>query len=171
VLEVVIQPIVGAAGLCLITWIELRHFRKVMELGGSKWPQLVIWSKALAHIAIVFVATACFLDPLVPGVANLTIRFPTESSAYPTTLDNLQARVIPVGLLGQAGGDRISYAVFNVDGSAEVNANLSFLETAVQIQVFDQTRPTELVMSTTVYLSPFVRRQLAKKVVSFRKGE
>jgi hypothetical protein len=37
----------------------------------------------------------------------------------------------------------------------------------MKIEVFDQTLPSQMVAMANVYVSPFVRRQIAAKVVVF----
>jgi hypothetical protein len=161
----ILQFIIGGILLCFFVWLKIHDLEMAaIQLGATK---AKTWIRTLARTALVLVAAACLLDPLIPGFANLTVKISTEHSTYPTLLENLRVRVVPVGFLGQAGGDRIAYAAFGSDGSAEVLCDLALLETRVTIQVFDQTQPSETIKSANVYISPFVRRQLVNKTISF----
>jgi hypothetical protein len=170
VIGTILQFLASGILVCLIVWLKFYHVERAVEVGAPRSPKLTAWIKAAAHVGLGLIAAGCLLDPLIPGEAGLTIKVSTDPSTYPTLLENLRARVIPVGFQGPAGGNRVAYAAFGRDGSAEVVADLALLETQVQIEIFDQTRPSELIKSTTVYLSPFVRRQLINKTVSFQKG-
>jgi len=72
-----------------------------------------------------------------------------------------------VGFLGQAGGDRTVDVPFDSDGSAQVLSDLALLETRVTVQIYDETQPSKMIESATVYISPFVRRQLVSKTITF----
>ncbi len=165
--DIILQFAAGGALLSFALWLKIHEFRKIFQLGAPSSPKLNAWIKTLSGAALSLIGAACMLDPLIPGSATLTIKVPSDASTYPTLLENLRVRVAPVGLLGQPGGNRISYAKFGDDGSAEVVSELSFLETHVTIQIFDETRPLEAVKSATVYVSPFVRRQLVTKTITF----
>ena len=162
----ILQFIVGGTLLWFLVWLKFRRGQELVQHS----PKLKSWIRILAHVALGFIAAACFIDPLIPGVANLTIEFPPERLNYPTLFEHLRVRVVPVGLGGPAGGDRIIDATFDRDGSVQVLSNLAFLETSVTIQVYDETRPSETIKSANVYISPFVRRQLLSKTITFKKG-
>jgi len=108
---------------------------------------------------------SCLLDPLMSGTATLTIHAP---SAVPVTLDTLVVETIPVGFLGEAGGDRARYNNFDDRGISQVTVNLGLLETFVKLRVFDKSSPSRSVITESIYISPFVRRRLSTKVVYLR---
>ena len=114
-------------------------------------------------------AAACLLDPLVPGYAHLTVQIGEKSNAFPPTslMSNLRLTVVPKGMTGQGGGDRIEHAPFDATGSTEVTSKLTLLETAVSLELYDQTRPTEVLRTVTVYVSPFVRQGMMSKTFTF----
>ena len=163
IVTTIFQFIAGAALLCFSIWLKFHHFEVIVEHS----PKLKTWTRGLAQIALGLLAAACFIDPLIPGVANLTIEFPTVHSNYPTLFEHLRVRVAPVGLSGSAGGDRTIDAPFDRDGSVQVLPNLAWLETSVTIQVYDETQPSQVIKSANVYISPFVRRQLVSKTITF----
>jgi len=165
-----IQFVVGGTLLCFLVWLKIHDFGKIVEVGTSRSPKVKAWIKTLTHVALGLIVSACLLDPLIPGFASLNIELPADL-AYPTLQENLRVRVIPLGLLGQSGGDRITYAAFDSEGFAEVLSHLTLLETRVEIQVFDQTQPLETIKSANVYISPFVRRLLVRKTITFEKKE
>jgi hypothetical protein len=166
ILQFISQFIGGGALLCFSAWLTIHDVVDLATVGASRLPMIKPLLKTLAHVALSLVAAACMLDPLIPGFACLTVKVPTDPSTYPTLLENLRVRVVPLSFRGQAGGDRISNAAFGRDGSAEVTPDLALLETRVMIEVFDETRPSEPIKSATVYISPFVRRQLICKTIT-----
>lgn len=121
------------------------------------------WLKRAIQVAAVFVAT-CFVDSLVPGTASLIIYAPNE---IPMRLATLQVEIIPVGLLGEAGGDHTRYDGFDSRGVAQISIKLGMLETLVKCRVYDQSSPSHSVINELVYVSPLVRRGIFTKVVHF----
>jgi hypothetical protein len=97
----------------------------------------------------------------------LTIRVPVGTTVPLGMVENLQARITPVGLQGTAGGSRVVYTGFDRDGVAEVVSELTMFETRVTVEIFDLTQPSQTIKSSTVYISPFVKRQLITKTISF----
>jgi hypothetical protein len=155
----VMQFIIGGALLCFLMCLRTRSLGELSHVEASRSQRLKAWTTAMAYTVLGLIGAAAILDPLIPGSANLTITVPNDTSNDPA-LRNLRVRVVPVGFLGQVGGDRISYAPFDRDGSAEVMCGLDSLETRVTIEIFDETRPAELIKTATIYISPFVRRHL-----------
>jgi len=123
-----------------------------------------VWLNRAVHTIIGLVAVGGLVDPWIAGSASVTIHAPTE---FPTTKDNLRVRVIPVGFSGPAGGDRTVYAAFDSRGVAEVTVLMRALETRTEIEIIDRSSPSQVVANTSVYISPFVRHQLATKLVVF----
>jgi len=153
----------GMAGALL--WLVVRlKARDAEKLAPVK---LKPWIKTVAEIVLSFVAIEALIEPLIPGFAVITVRVPVTVAGSGSVLEHVQARVVPIGLHGPAGGDRIVYAIFDRDGVAEVVSELKFFETHVTIEVFDITQPEDVLKSATVYISPFVKRQLSSKTISF----
>ncbi len=158
----VLQFLLAAFALVVMVWVELTDI--VRLLCPADWKRLSAWLKRAIQVVAVFVATGCIVDPLIPGTANLTIHAP---SAIPMTLDTLVVETIPVGLLGEAGGERTCYDVFDARGISQVTVKLGLLETRVKLRVFDKSAPSRSIITESVYVSPFVRSQLTTKVVHF----
>jgi hypothetical protein len=164
----IIQLVVGAVLLGCVVWVKLRDVDEAVEM-ATRRSKLKQWRKALITIALSLLGTATLLDPLIPGIANLTVRVPTGRAAYRGLPEHLRVKVVPLGLRGLAGGDRISDAPFGSDGSVQIVASLSVMETHVTLEVYDETSPSVIIQSDTVYISPFVRRQLIGKTITFCK--
>jgi len=164
-----LQILGGSLLFCVLLALDRKHLREVIELFFPNLPKLHTWVARGTKIALGVVAAGCLLDPMIPGYAELTVSIPENSHAYPSTsiMPNLRLRVAPTGIVGPAGGDRIEYVQFDSTGSSEVTAKMSFLETAVALELFDQTRPTEILKSMTVYVSPFVRQRVISKKITF----
>lgn len=156
-----VEFLIADALLCLIVWVKV-HDAEKLTAGRLKSAM-----KVIAEIVLSFIVVSAVLDPLVPGYPVLTIRIPVSATVPLGMLENLQARITPVGLQGTAGGSRIVYAPFDRDGVAEVVSELTMFETRVTVEIFDVTQPSQTIKSTTVYISPFVKRQLTTKTISF----
>jgi hypothetical protein len=160
--ETIVQFAVGGIFLVFLVWWKLADLVCLVCPPESK--RIRIWLNSVVHTVVGLVALSCLVDPLIPGSVNMTIHAPPK---FPTTQDNLQVRVVPVGFRGSVGGDRTVYSVFDTRGVAEVTVTMGMLETRMKIEVFDQTLPSQMVAMANVYVSPFVRRQIAAKVVVF----
>lgn len=165
----VVQFAVGSILLCILMALDREHLRTLIDACFPHSPKLQAWVKLTTKIALGMVAAACLLDPLIPGYAHLTISVPVDSAIYPTTalMDNLRLRVAPTGIVGTAGGDRTEHVAFDGTGSTEVTAKMTFLETAVNLQLYDQTQPSQILRSVTLYVSPFVRQRMFSKKFTF----
>ena len=154
----------GVSGMLfiLLFWLKLRHIMLLIYPIVSE--RCCVWLNGAVHTIIGLVAVGCLLDPLIAGAASVTIHAPTQ---FPTTKDNLQVRVIPLGFSGPAGGGRTVYAAFDSRGVAEVTVVMRVLETRMEIAIIDRSRPSEVVDEKSVYISPFVRSRLATKLVVF----
>jgi hypothetical protein len=163
------QFFIGSVLLCVLMALDRRHLRELCQAIVPNSPKTQTWVKLVTKIALSMAAAACLLDPLVPGCAHLTVRIGERSNAFPPTslMSNLRLRVVPEGMNGQAGGDRIEHVPFDATGSTEVTSKLTFLETAVSLEVYDQTRPAEALRTVTVYVSPFVRQGMMSKTFTF----
>jgi hypothetical protein len=167
--ETVVQFVVGSLLLCALLALDREHFRELLEACFPHSPKLQQWVKLTTKIAVAAVAATCLLDPLIPGYADLTVSVPANSAIFATTgvMDNLRLRVAPTGLAGSAGGDRIDHVAFDTTGSTEVTAKMTFLETAVNLELYDQTDPGHILRSVTIYISPFVRQRIFSKKFMF----
>jgi hypothetical protein len=163
-----LQILFGSLMFCALMALDRQHFHEAIGLFFPNFPKFQTWVTRGTRIALGIAVTGCLLDPLIPGYSHLTVSIPENSNAYPSTsvMPNLRLRVTPTGILGPAGGDRIEYIQFDGTGSSEVTAKLGFLETAVRLQLFDQTRPTEILKSMTVYVSPFIRQRMISKKIT-----
>jgi hypothetical protein len=155
-----IQFVVGGCLLCFLVWLKLHDAQHLMPL------RLQPWTRKLGHVGLSVLAVSVLLDPIIPGSPSLTITVSTKASAYPTLLENLRVRVTPLGFRNAPGGDRVAYSAFDQNGTAHIRPNLAFLETRVAIEVFDLTRPLEVIRQSIVYVSPFVRCQLVTKTIT-----
>jgi hypothetical protein len=158
-LATMIQFILGGGLLALLVWWKLTDIVRVCTPNSK---QRRVWLNAVVHVVVGFVVVGCLVDPLIPGSAGISVRAP---KTFPTLLDNLRVRIVPTGFLGEAGGNRISYAAFDSGGIAEITSEMSILETRIKVEVFDESQPLQMVAITSVYVSPFVRRQLSNRVV------
>ena len=163
------QFVVGALLLCALMALDREHFRELMAACFPNSPKLQHWVKLTTKIAIVVIAATCLLDPLIPGSADVTVSVPVSSAVFAKTgvMDNLRLRVAPTGLAGTAGGARIDHVAFDASGSTEVAAKMTFLETALNLELYDQTDPGHILRSVTIYISPFVRQRIFSKKFTF----
>lgn len=163
-----IQLILGALMLGGVLLVKLNDVDEVIEL-ATRRSKLKHWRRALITIALSLLGSATFLDPLIPGAANLTIRVPTGCGIYPGLSEHQRVKVLPLGLRGLAGGDRIADVSVGRDGSVHIVVTLAVLDTYVLVELYDETSPSVIIQSDTVYISPFVRRQLIGKTITFCK--
>jgi hypothetical protein len=63
------------------------------------------------------------------------------------------------------------YSGFGADGSTQIVVKVAMLETHAMLEIFDETAPSEVIRSATVYINPFVRRQLLGKTIVFTNKE
>jgi hypothetical protein len=134
-LFIIIEFVAGGALLCLLMGVKSWESGELIRLFAPDCTTLKRWQKALTRLAISTVAATCLLDPLVPGTARLTVKVSAPHQRYMTLPENLYVHVVPLGLFGQAGGDRISNVELGMDGSAEVLATLTYFDTSVLVQV------------------------------------
>ena len=167
--ETVVQFVVGALLLCALMALDREHLREFMEACFPDSPKLQHWVKLTTKIAVVAIAATCLLDPIIPGSADVTVSIAADSPIYAKTgvMDNLRLRVAPTGLAGPAGGGRIDHVAFDASGSTEVAAKMTFLETALNLELYDQTDPQHILRSVTIYISPFVRQRIFSKKFTF----
>lgn len=167
--ETMIQFGVGGLLLFALMVLDREHFRELMHACFPNSPKLQHWVKLTTKIAIIVGAATCWLDPLIPGSADLTVSVPDTSAIYAKTgvMDNLRLRVAPTGLAGSAGGERIDHVAFDATGSTEVTAKMTFLETALNLELYDQTDPSHILRSVNIYISPFVRQHMFSKKFTF----
>jgi len=167
--ETMIQYVVGGLLLCALMALDREHFRELMHACFPNSLKLQQWVKLTTKIAMIVGVATCWLDPLIPGSAALTVSVPTTSAIYAKTgmMDNLRLRVAPTGLAGSAGGGRIDHVAFDATGSTEVTAKMTFLETTVNLELYDQTDPDHILRSVNVYISPFVRQHIFSKKFMF----
>jgi hypothetical protein len=156
------QIIFGAGLVGFVVWLKMHDAHKVAPM------KLKPWIKIIAEIALSYIAIAAVLEPLIPGSPVLIVRLPSSTTAS-RFINNLQVRATPVGLYGGAGGDRVIYAGFDSDGKALLVPELVLFETQVTIEVFDVSQPAQIVKSATVYISPFVKRQITNKTINLEK--
>jgi hypothetical protein len=156
------QLLLGAGLVGFVVWLKTHDAQKIAPA------KLKPWIKIFAEIALSYIAIAAVLEPLIPGSPVLIVHLPNSTTASRFT-DNLQVRATPVGLHGAAGGDRVIYAGFDSDGQALLVPELTLFETRVTIEVFDQSQPTQIIKSATVYISPFVKRQITNKTITLEK--
>jgi hypothetical protein len=168
--DTLIQFFAGGALLWVLVRLDFEHFNDVLAVSFPSSPKWISWVRKMFHIALSVVAAMCLLDPLIPGNARLDISVSTEPTTFPTLLEPLEVRVAPAGIFGEAGGDRTEYRAFDGTGHTEVSSKMALLETTVTVQLYDETQPWKILRSTTTYISPFVRRQLIAKAISFKKG-
>ncbi|MBZ5533446.1 MAG: hypothetical protein LAO20_18615 [Acidobacteriia bacterium] len=163
---IMLQFLGGGALILCSAWLKCHDASAILRLGRPKSQKLEAWIRVLTLTALSFTGIACIVDPLIPGSGCLTVAFRSDHPPYPTLAENLKLRLKPIGFQGESGGNRVTYADFDSNGSAEVLADMSLLETRVTVEVFDVTQPSKIIQSATVYISPFVRRQLfCKKIV------
>lgn len=167
--ETIIQFVIGGLLLCALMALDREHFRELIQACFPDSLKLQHWVKLTTKIAVIAGAATCWLDPLIPGSAALTVSVPANSAIYPKTgvMDNLRLRVAPTGLAGPAGGGRIDHVAFDATGSTEVTAKMTFLETALNLQLYDQTDPDHILRSVNIYISPFVRQRIFSKKFTF----
>lgn len=165
-LFMIIEFVAGGALLCLLTGVKSWESGEFVRLFAPHCTALKTWQKVLTRLALSTVAATCLLDPLVPGTARLTVKVSPRYPGYITLPENLYVHVVPLGLFGQAGGDRISNAELGADGSAEILASLTYFDTSVLVQVFDRTLPERPMKSITVPISPFVKRHFLSKTIT-----
>lgn len=162
----IIEFVAGGTLLCLLVGWKSWEIGEFIRLLLPHYPGLKTWQKILTRLAIGAVAVTCLIDPLVPGTARLSVQLSPQYSGYVTLPENVFVRVIPLGLFGQAGGDRISNVDLGADGSAEVLASLTYFDTSVLVQVFDRALPGRPIKSITVPISPFVKRHFLGKTIT-----
>ena len=127
-----IQLILGALMLGGVLLVKLNDVDEVIEL-ATRRSKLKHWRRALITIALSLLGSATFLDPLIPGAANLTIRVPTGCGIYPGLSEHQRVKVLPLGLRGLAGGDRIADVSVGRDGSATVPEDPSYYEVGLGV--------------------------------------
>ena len=167
--ELALHYFVASAILMLVVWVKVEHARQLARhlLGHrveSPHRRVVLLADHVMKAALVAFAAYIFIDPLVPGSAHLRITAPMPT----TTLDNLLIRVVPIGPKGPLAGAEPVFAYFDPGGNALLSASVGPLQSRVQIDVLDESLPgNQIVAQKSVYLSPFVRRQLWVSDVSF----
>jgi hypothetical protein len=164
------QMFLGGALLAFAVWLKLHDVRHVLWMCTARSP-MKDWIEIPTPIILGLLAVALIVDPLIPGVAGLTVRAATVRASYLGLPEHLRVRVAPLGLQGLAGGDRTCDAPLGDDGSVQIVANLALLETHVVLQLYDETAPAVILRSVTVYISPFVRRQLIGKTITLSTQE
>jgi hypothetical protein len=164
-----IELLVGGLLLVLAVLWKLRHLVSIVNsiLPVRFGPPVTRRLNAVIRLCVGVVGFACLIDPLISGNGILLVRAPPESS---TTLpENLRARIVPLGLLGPAGGDYIIVSRFDGRGMAAVPVSFHAFEVSARVDVFDVSRPEPVVATTIVCVSPFVRRQLWPRLVDFQR--
>jgi hypothetical protein len=167
--ETLIQFVVGGLLVFALMALDREHFRELTHACFPNSPKLQHWVKLTTKIAMIGGAATCWLDPLIPGSAALTVSVPATSAIYARigVMDNLRLRVAPTGVAGPAGGERIDHVAFDATGSTEVIAKMTFLETALNLEIYDQTDPDHILRSVNIYISPFVRQHMFSKQFTF----
>ena len=171
VFESALQFVVGTAAFAVCLWIERIHVVELIRLMFPNRPGICHLARLAVRAGLIIVASACLIDPFAAGYAQLRVL--VESRAYPETtlMENLLLRVTPTGVTGSEGGEHIRNVAFDKSGSADASIQMTFLMTAVRLELYDRTRPKEILRGETVYLSPFVRRALLSRTYVFREKE
>ncbi|HYA41035.1 MAG TPA: hypothetical protein VEF34_07010 [Syntrophobacteraceae bacterium] len=152
----------GGIVLVLVFWGKLAGL--IDLLCPREWKQVRRRLQTASHLAVGFLAAACLLDPLIPGTAIITVQAP---KTFPTLQENLRVQIVPIGFCSPAGASRAGSADFDSRGVAEVRLRMRMFETRALVEIFDKSRPSQLVATKSVYISPFVRRQLTTKKILF----
>ena len=162
-----IELLLGGILLVLAVSRKLHHLVSVIIsiLPVRCHPALKRLLNAVVRFGVGVVGTACLIDPLISGTGILLVRAPQGSST--TLSENLRVRIVPLSLLGPAGGDYIVVSQFDGRGMAAVPVSFHVFEVSAQVDVFDVSRPEPVVETKIVYVSPFVRRQIWSQIVEF----
>lgn len=155
---IVLHYLISGVLLLVIVWLKLYELGKLLI---TLVPASRRFKSELDHIGksvLCVLAAFLFLDPLLPGVVVVEIQ--VRPATVVTTLDHLAVRIVPVGMLGAAGGTRTSVVDVNERGVASVIVQLHHFESSLNIDLLDESLPKPVVQRHTAYVSPFTRRQV-----------
>src|SRR3989339_606126 len=109
--ESILQFLLGGVLLILAVWWKIRDIRRGVVLVLSRKPvaggtrgrdaRVRAWLHVACQLLLGITAFSVLVDPLIPGTAVVEIHAPRS---FPTTLDNLSVRTVPIGFRGAAGG-------------------------------------------------------------------
>jgi hypothetical protein len=169
--QIVLVPYCLAGALVLfLVWLALRHIEQLLEqllqhLGVGTQTRVAAFRSTACRAVLATFAVILFVEPVVSGTAHVEIHAPDR---LPTTVDHLSVQVTAVGLGGVAGGTRIVNAAFDDRGVASLDIPMLPFESRLNIDVLDGSLPNALVARRTVYVSPFVKRQVWSLEIHFQ---
>jgi hypothetical protein len=158
-MAVVLQFLLGGVLFVLAIAWKLHDVRRGIVLAFRNSATVRAWSHFAGQVCLSLLAFYAIIDPLIPGTAIVEVHAPSK---FPTTADHLILRAIPVGFRGPAGGTRIITTRFDQSGLGTIQVHLELMETRLKLEVLDESMAEPVVTTKTVYISPFVRRQVCK---------
>ena len=109
------QMFLGGALLAFAVWMKLHDIRRVLRMLTARSP-VKDWIEIPTPIILGIFAVALIVDPLIPGVAGLTVHVPIVQNAY----SGLPEQLLKEGAVGLIGAQIDVPAVFAVEYAKEI---------------------------------------------------
>ncbi len=169
-MEQIVQIVAGGLLLSLGIYWKGKEISEivgtVLSSSHSNKPANII--KLCISLGVSITVSSIMVEPLISGNATIEVEAPAKER-LPTVLDNLRILATPVGLLGKPGAEARVTTRFDASGKAVVNINLAALQSRVELKVYDVASTKNIVAIKSLYISPFVRRQLSAIKVSLKE--
>ncbi|MCF8057248.1 MAG: hypothetical protein K9K37_11505 [Desulfocapsa sp.] len=154
-------------GSILLYWSirsQLTWLSKIFEKYFDKEVNKAFYAKMVIRLILGLVGVHLLLDPLIPGQPTVHVHAPTE---YPTVVENLRVRIVPIKFDGNIDPARISSNIFAGDLAITKVVVFHVMEQRLHLRLYDVTQPENFLGRRVVYLSPYIRLGLWDKHVHF----